>query len=1010
MSRSNLRLDTSSRSPLGPPLSPLDQLLKQSRKESLLLSRSASGRHITGVGVAKDVNSGERFSPARGGGVVGGLGGRGREPRVGGGGGRRVEEAPSTMVDKGKGRALQQGDGGWDNSSRRGADVEEDQYADAAGGGGGFEQSTQFSPLRNHGFHGAADSMSTIASDVVGGSPFANNFGLLDVGDVSPVVPEFGASRAEAIQRNQQQKSRTQERQMLLSDPRGYGQPEDETESLAGDRSTWQTDPDNRQSLGVNGYGIPGGRGMTRESALSAMTMESTDGDPFHYTVYENLPSPTKPNFISDPTIPLPPPPSQPLPPPPNTQPQYSRRPPEPLSPSYGINPIVRIGPPSPDFLPDPHDSTLWGGDDHLASPTSPSSSNGFLSSSAPRTPETSPSSAGSYTTSSTGGRTRSQTLAKNFSRPILNGPNGAGSNDWIQRSDSIDSVDNRSLDHSSQGAHSMSSSWEGRVELESRYQQDSKAKVAAAARGDGWTPVDRGLDSPAPFSGYGPVKQDLRPPTAHMQRSSSEPGSSTQLGPRTSYDERGMESPGYRIDSYYAAAAGPSSMSDYPPSPNPRDIPPQPYNEVPRPRTADSNSKVGHNVLLKKSPNPAPTREVEHKHRWNPFRSKSQNNLAKSREVDLTSNSRPSPAISPHQTSQNGTSEERLRQQREDEAMRRQHLLPLQREQPSYRPGAGKSVVASYVDGSQGAPRPPGWEAQEVEQLEENPIPMPRSMQRSASDFGPSSGPQRLPDPQQQPPSPSPHGRANSLYSNYSFYSFSGEETRSAPGTRQPSPSASPKDVKFAQGTNQTPATGTMGKAKANFKAGRGGDLPSGDPVTPEDFLQLGIKFHEDGELERSAWYLEMSAKKDADLTILATQKGCQMQPELGFRYLQSAAETVVLDLDKVVAGTRELSMEETGAKAAKNELMLALYEIGTSFRFGWGVVKDKKMAVSYFTLAADLGDPDAQSDLAFCYANGKGCKKNMKQAAKYYRLATAQGGESFGLSWIYKPKYMDD
>ena len=85
----------------------------------------------------------------------------------------------------------------------------------------------------------------------------------------------------------------------------------------------------------------------------------------------------------------------------------------------------------------------------------------------------------------------------------------------------------------------------------------------------------------------------------------------------------------------------------------------------------------------------------------------------------------------------------------------------------------------------------------------------------------------------------------------------------------------------------------------------------------------------------------------------------------------------------------------------------MLALYELGTSFRFGWGVEKDKRMvrpafigkgiltprpltafrfeqAVSYFQLAADMGDPDAQSDLAFCYANGKGTKKDMKKAAK--------------------------
>lgn len=41
------------------------------------------------------------------------------------------------------------------------------------------------------------------------------------------------------------------------------------------------------------------------------------------------------------------------------------------------------------------------------------------------------------------------------------------------------------------------------------------------------------------------------------------------------------------------------------------------------------------------------------------------------------------------------------------------------------------------------------------------------------------------------------------------------------------------------------------------------------------------------------------------------------------------------------------------------------------------------------YFRLASELGDPDAQQDLAFCLANGKGCKKDRKEAAKWYRAA---------------------
>lgn len=40
---------------------------------------------------------------------------------------------------------------------------------------------------------------------------------------------------------------------------------------------------------------------------------------------------------------------------------------------------------------------------------------------------------------------------------------------------------------------------------------------------------------------------------------------------------------------------------------------------------------------------------------------------------------------------------------------------------------------------------------------------------------------------------------------------------------------------------------------------------------------------------------------------------------------------------------------------------------------------------------MAAKLGDPDAQQELAFCFLNGKGCKKDKKEAAKWYRAAVS-------------------
>jgi hypothetical protein len=45
-----------------------------------------------------------------------------------------------------------------------------------------------------------------------------------------------------------------------------------------------------------------------------------------------------------------------------------------------------------------------------------------------------------------------------------------------------------------------------------------------------------------------------------------------------------------------------------------------------------------------------------------------------------------------------------------------------------------------------------------------------------------------------------------------------------------------------------------------------------------------------------------------------------------------------------------------------------------------------------NYFQVAARLGDPGAQEELGFCYANGRGCKKDKKEAAKWYRMAVSK------------------
>ncbi|EJF58806.1 HCP-like protein [Dichomitus squalens LYAD-421 SS1] len=124
----------------------------------------------------------------------------------------------------------------------------------------------------------------------------------------------------------------------------------------------------------------------------------------------------------------------------------------------------------------------------------------------------------------------------------------------------------------------------------------------------------------------------------------------------------------------------------------------------------------------------------------------------------------------------------------------------------------------------------------------------------------------------------------------------------------------------------------------------------------------------------------------------------GCEKNEQAGFRWLRRAAELAVSDLEKEKQGDMS---------AVRSELVLAIYEVGQSFFRGWGVQKDKEMAVQYYRVAARLGDPDAQQELAFCLLNGKGCKKDKKESAKWYRAAVQQGVSDVGLAWIYKEKY---
>lgn len=77
--------------------------------------------------------------------------------------------------------------------------------------------------------------------------------------------------------------------------------------------------------------------------------------------------------------------------------------------------------------------------------------------------------------------------------------------------------------------------------------------------------------------------------------------------------------------------------------------------------------------------------------------------------------------------------------------------------------------------------------------------------------------------------------------------------------------------------------------------------------------------------------------------------------------------------EVEKLALGA---GMKKGGA--AKGELVLAMYELANCFRNGWGIKKDPAAAKQYYETAANLGDTDAMNEVAWCYTEGFGTKKD--------------------------------
>ncbi|KAJ9663077.1 hypothetical protein H2198_001069 [Neophaeococcomyces mojaviensis] len=170
---------------------------------------------------------------------------------------------------------------------------------------------------------------------------------------------------------------------------------------------------------------------------------------------------------------------------------------------------------------------------------------------------------------------------------------------------------------------------------------------------------------------------------------------------------------------------------------------------------------------------------------------------------------------------------------------------------------------------------------------------------------------------------------------------------------------------------------------------------------------FQEAIRLHQAGEYKSATSALKMLAERGniSSQIIYAMSLchgwGCSRRPDLALLCLLTAGKT---SIEYEMTSQADQQFFTT---SSRDELKLALFEIGNSKRYGWGCVVDAKSTRMFYNASAILEDVDAMQELAWCYLTGFGGKKDKFAAAQLLRKAETHGSKVLGNSWIWKDKY---
>ena len=229
------------------------------------------------------------------------------------------------------------------------------------------------------------------------------------------------------------------------------------------------------------------------------------------------------------------------------------------------------------------------------------------------------------------------------------------------------------------------------------------------------------------------------------------------------------------------------------------------------------------------------------------------------------------------------------------------------------------------------------------------------------------------------------------------------------------PRPSADQRSNGSPEQNQRPPPTPVQSDVKSEYSAStRSGSTIKARPrapalsveLSPEDHLAKGIELHERGAARESTYHLRIAARQNLPtamlLYALACRHGWGMRPnqQEGVQWLRKAADCASIEI-AVDEDKNGNPADNTERKTRRAQFALSIYELGVSHMNGWGIEQDKTLALRCFEIAGNWGDADAMAEAGFCYAQGQGCKKDLKKAAHYYRMAEAKGMSMVGNSW---------